>query len=166
MSEKDTPEEVPSSGSRWEEADLTSTADAESVTEPTTGESTPQVVPVAAADETQASVATSERSRWATGRAGLIGAGLGIALLAGVGGFAIGNAAADDGDHGRFESERRFDDHADGERPFPGPNGQGGPGSEGFDHGDRPGFGQQLDPRDDSDDSGESSTQGDSGTQG
>lgn len=120
MSEKDTPEEVPSSGSRWEEADLSSTADAESVAEPTADDSTPQVVRVAAIDESQASVATSERSRWATGKAGLIGAGLGIALLAGAGGFAIGNAAADGGDHDRFESERRFDGPGDGQLKPPG----------------------------------------------
>lgn len=137
-------EEAPASGSRWEDTEAVPPA-----VEPE---------PAPAAAPTPAGV---DRSRWLNGKTALIGAGLGVALVAGLGGFAIGQATADGHDHGRFESERGWpgggrDDH-------PRPPGDGG---LGFDRRERPDFGQPIDPDQDGDPGSSDSDQDDSSTQG
>ncbi|MGL5825429.1 MAG: hypothetical protein ACRCYU_11550 [Nocardioides sp.] len=73
--------------------------------------------------------APSRRSGWLRSRGALVGAGLGLALITGLGGFALGQAAGHDRDGGRERAGRghfgprhpaKFDDRRDA----PGPPGQ------------------------------------------
>lgn len=170
MSENQPPEETPVSGSRWEDSEAVPAVNSEDAAEVTTvyptGEAAAPGQAEPEAPEPGAEVA-EDRSRWITGKAALIGAALGIGLLAGAGGFALGAATADDDFHGRFESERGWHGGPQDGRPMPPGPGQG---EEGFDRGQRPDFNQDMDPRDDdsgSDDSGSDDfDQDDSSTQG
>lgn len=156
MSENKSPEEeTPASGSRWEKPD-TPSEDGEVYQTA----AAPEGSPVAGLTPTPAAPG---RSAWLRGRSMLVGAGLGIALAAGAGGFALAHAVDGDRDGGRdgwaeFHGERW--EHGDSERGMPmrpGPPGMPGMGGE------RPDFGQRMGP-DDLDDSGSSSSDSDDAT--
>lgn len=182
MSEKQPPEEeAPASGSRWEKADTTS-EDGELPQAEAAADATPDGEPEAAgipdpAAETQPAPAAepvagvppisappTARLAWLRGRSLLVGAGLGVALLAGASGFALAHAVDGDSDGGKdgwgeFHSERW--EHGESERGIPGHPGQPGkPGMEG----ERPDFGQRMDPDGDLDDPGSGTFDSDAAT--
>lgn len=113
-------EQQTGSGSRWESG-------AEHPDDETTE--------LAAHDPAQqpVSTGTTERSAWMRSRGAVVGAGVGLATVVGLGGFALGHVTADgDGDHRHGPGFHRFDDDRgrEGRRPDPHmrPDGrQGGP---------------------------------------
>jgi hypothetical protein len=131
-------ETQPVSGSRWEQP----AADA-----------TPPVVPAAPV----ASYAPAPPPHRDRGRLLLAGGAVGIALLAGAGGFALGHASGDD-DRGAGIGRPGFGPNGGPPQGFPNdgqppPGFQGGPGGQdGFDHDDDDGDGDEDGAPDDDDD--------------
>ena len=84
---------------------------------------------------------TSVKDRWASQlstRDGLAASGVGLVVISGLGGFALGHATAGDGDDARFVRFDRFSEDGSGHRPGPGgmppegvPGGPDGPGRGG-----------------------------------
>jgi hypothetical protein len=119
-------DETQPSGSRWEPTEPTQPTESTQPTQPTQPTAPPAAQPAYAVP----APATKERLGWLP----VAGAAAGIALAAGVAGFAIGQATADDGRQG---PPARFGTHGDehGPRGFP-EHGQPPPGIPGDDGSD------------------------------
>lgn len=91
-------------------------------------EADPPTAVASSAIPTQAAAAPATRSAWLRGKAGLIGAGLALALVAGASGFALAEVTDDRGDHrGDHRGDERADHWGDhGSFPDKGPRGHGG----------------------------------------
>lgn len=93
-----------------------------------------------AASPTDGDVApTSAKDRWASrlrSRGGLAASGVGLVVISGLGGFALGHASAGDGGDARFVGFDRFSEDGYGHRPGPGgmppEGGPDGPGRGGL----------------------------------
>ena len=141
-------ETQPVSGSRWEPAEQPP------ATPPAAGTTPSATTPVAYAPAPQ------PKNR---GRLILAGGAVGIALVAGAGGFALGHATADDGRDG----PSRFGGPGGFQNQLPGGPMQGGPGTEGGPQGTFPGQGEDGQPpgfpdRDGDDQPDDGATQGSS----
>lgn len=137
------PDDTAPSGSRWEQASAEQPTPETPATTSVDGADAAAVQDAENTVAAEAAVATPEKKRrfsWLGTKAALIGGAVALALMTGLGGFALGHAVSDGDDHrgDRMGGRGWHHEHDEGER------------MPGMQRGERPDFGQERDQSEDS----------------